>query len=322
MMKRKLILILSILLVSIYSFGQSYNDLVKQALSSYYAKDYQKSLDLYQAAFKIEQNNPSDFYNAACSAALSGNTETAFNLLHLSIQKGLPGINHLKEDADLISLHKYKKWEVIVKSLQEKVDKIEANYDKPLQKELLQIFKDDQDIRRQYIDSSKKYGYNNPIVDSLAQIMIFNDSIDLEKVTKILDTKGWVGKDKVGGQANSTLFLVIQHADIKTQQKYLPMMREAVKKGNASSSSLALLEDRVALREGKKQIYGSQIGRNAKTTKFYVEPLEDPDNVDKRRSEVGLGSLSDYVKNWDINWNVEEYKKNLPEIEKWDKGEY
>jgi hypothetical protein len=30
--------------------------------------------------------------------------------------------------------------------------------------------------------------------------MIFNDSVDLEKVTKILDTKGWVGKDKVGGQ--------------------------------------------------------------------------------------------------------------------------
>ena len=78
----------------------------------------------------------------------------------------------------------------------------------------------------------------------------------------------------------------------------------------------------MALSEGKKQIYGSQIGRNIKTNKFYVQALEDPDNVDKRRSEVGLGSLGDYVKNWDINWNVEEYKKNLPEIEKWDKGEY
>jgi hypothetical protein len=321
-MKQKLILTLSVLFVSICSFGQSYNDLVKQAFSYYQAKDYKKSLDLYQHAFKIEQNNYSDLYNGACSAALAGETETAFNLLNLSIQKGWTNINHLKEDRDLTALHNYKDWEVTLKTLQEKVDKIEANYDKPLQKELLQIFKDDQNIRRQYIDSSKKYGYNNSIVDSLAKVMIFNDSVDLEKVTKILDTKGWVGKDKVGGQANQTLFLVIQHADIKTQQKYLPMMREAVKKGNASSSSLALLEDRVALREGKKQIYGSQIGRNTKTNKFYVEPLEDPDNVDKRRSEVGLGTLSDYVKNWNINWNVEEYKKKLPEIEKWYKGEY
>ncbi len=49
-------------------------------------------------------------------------------------------------------------------------------------------------------------------------------------------------------------------------------MREAVKKGNANSSSLALLEDRVALRKGEKQIYGSQIGRDQETesTMFYL----------------------------------------------------
>ena len=321
-MTRKLFLILSILFISIYSFGQKYNDLVKQAFSLYDSNDYRKSFDLYQQAFKLKQDNYDDLYNGACSAALSGNIKTAFELLNLSIQKGWININHLKQDADLRTLHNDKAWDKTLKVLQEKVDKIQANYDKPLQKELLQIFKDDQDIRIQYIDSSKKYGYNNPIVDSLAKVMIFNDSIDLKKVTKILDTKGWVGSDKVGAQANQALFLVIQHADIKTQQKYLPMMREAVKKGNAPSSSLALLEDRVALREGKKQIYGSQIGRNTKTNKFYVLPLEDPDNVDKRRSEVGLDSLSEYVKNWEIIWNVEEYKKDLPEIEKWNKGEF
>jgi hypothetical protein len=52
-MKQKLILTLSVLFVSIYSFGQSYNDLVKQAFSYYQAKDYKKSLDLNQHAFKI-----------------------------------------------------------------------------------------------------------------------------------------------------------------------------------------------------------------------------------------------------------------------------
>jgi hypothetical protein len=321
-MRRAVILLITVLLISSSSFGQTYNELVKQALSNYYAKDYKKSLELYQAAFEIQQDNPSDLYNGACSAALARETETAFKLLNLSIQKGWTNINHLKKDSDLIGLHNFKDWRTTLKTLQKKVDKTEANYDRPLQKELLQIFKDDQDIRRQYIDSSKKYGYNNPIVDSLEKVMVFNDSIDLQKVKKILDTKGWVGKDKVGDQANSTLFLVIQHADLKTQQKYLPMMREAVKNGNASKSALALLEDRVALREGRKQIYGSQIGRNAKTNLYYVLPLEDPDNVDKRRKEMGLGALGDYVKEWNINWNVEEYERNLPEIEKWNKGEY
>ena len=106
------------------------------------------------------------------------------------------------------------------------------------------------------------------------------DSINLIRITTILDSRGWLGTDIIGEQGNSTLFLVIQHSDIQTQEKYLPMMREAVKDGKAQASSLALLEDRVALRKGRKQIYGSQIGRDPHTQLYYVSPLEGPDNVD------------------------------------------
>jgi hypothetical protein len=199
--------------------------------------------------------------------------------------------------------------------MQKIVDVKEANLDKPLQAELLAIYEDDQGIRRTFIKAQKDYGFQSKIVDSLGRIMMHKDSVNLIKVTKILDKHGWVGADKVGGQANQTLFLVIQHSDLPTQQKYLPMMREAVKNKNASSSALALLEDRVALGEGKKQIYGSQIGFDKETNTNYVLPLEDPDTVDQRRASVGLGLLADYVKNWNIVWNVEEYKKQLPELE-------
>ena len=93
------------------------------------------------------------------------------------------------------------------------------------------------------------------------------------------------------------------------------MLREAVKKGNAQPAYLAMLEDRVALGKGEKQIYGSQIGHDQKTGEYYVSPLIDPDNVDKRREEVGLGPIQEYISNWGITWDVEEYKKKLPEIE-------
>jgi hypothetical protein len=125
-----------------------------------------------------------------------------------------------------------------------------------------------------------------------------------------------VGKDVVGAQANQTLFLVIQHSDLKYQQKYLPMMREAVKKGNAKASSLALLEDRVALREGRKQIYGSQTSMNTTTRKINISPMIDPDNVDKRRAEAGLGTMAEYAAKLGIVWDLETYKKELPEIQK------
>ncbi len=97
------------------------------------------------------------------------------------------------------------------------------------------------------------------------------------------------------------------------------MMREAVKKRNATPGNLAYLEDRVALREGKRQIYGSQSAKNKITNKWYISPMIDPDNVDKRRAEVGLGTIAEYAAKMNIEWNLEAYKKELPEMEKLEK---
>ena len=147
-------------------------------------------------------------------------------------------------------------------------------------------------------------------------MMVEKDSVNLIRVTKILDEYGWLGPDIVSERGNTALFLVIQHGDITTQEKYLPMMREAVANGKAKGSSLALLEVRVAIRQGKKQIYESQIGREPETGRYYVQPLEDPDHVDERRAAVGLSPLAEYVRMWGIPWDVEKYKKALPVIEK------
>jgi hypothetical protein len=85
----------------------------------------------------------------------------------------------------------------------------------------------------------------------------YKDSGNQLKVKAILDKYGWVGEDEIGPQANNTLFLMIQHADLATQQTYLPMMRKAVADSKAEPSALALLEDRVALGEKRRQTYGS-----------------------------------------------------------------
>ncbi len=205
------------------------------------------------------------------------------------------------------------------RKIRKKLDLIEANYDKPLQAELLTIYDEDQKYRKQIHENLKKFSDDSKEMQDLWKTTIQSDSLNLLKVKKILDEKGWVGKDKVGAQANSAIFLVIQHSDLETQKKYLPMMKEAVIKGNADSGSLALLIDRIEIREGRKQIYGSQIGTKPDNKTQYVLPLIDPDNVDKRRAEVGLGPISDYVNNWNLSWDVEKYKTELPELEKLNK---
>ncbi len=148
---------------------------------------------------------------------------------------------------------------------------------------------------------------------TLHKLMNKTDSTNLIKIEKILNEYGWLGADVIGEQGNKTLFLVIQHSDLETQLKYLPMMREAVKKGTAKGTNFALLVDRIEMGKGNRQIYGSQIKIDG--DEFYVYPIIEPEKVNDRRAEVGLEPIEDYVKNVGMTWDVERHKKKTKELE-------
>ena len=180
-----------------------------------------------------------------------------------------------------------------------------------LTKQLDSIYLDDQKYRQQFEDIYIKHGPESIQMKALWNIMNKTDSLNLKKIKLILHRYGWLGPETVGSNGNSAFFLVIQHSDKETQQQYLPLMRSAVKNKKANAQDLALLEDRVSLKVGKKQIYGSQIGRDDKTQKFYLLPLLDPDNVDNRRAKIGLGPIAEYLSEWQIDWNLVKYKDEL-----------
>lgn len=304
-----------------FTFGQNhekYAELIKDAWNLYQAKEYLESGQKYAQAFIVNGGKGliADRYNAACSWALANQTDSAFiNLFKIAESGYYTNLEHITSDPDLNSLHKDERWTKVIEIVKLNKEKVEANFDKPLVVTLDTIFQEDQKYWLQIDETEKKYGWESDEMKALFNIIKEKDSINLIKVRKILDERGWLGPDIIGNQGNLTLFLVIQHADIETQEKYLPMMREAVKKGNTTAANLALLEDRVALRKGEKQIYGSQVGRNQETGEYYVSPLIDPDNVDKRRKEVGLGTMQEYISNWGMTWDVEEYKRKLAEYE-------
>lgn len=294
---------------------QTYDSLVKLAFGLYEIKEFKASAEKFAGAFVLlgEKSHPDDRYNAACSWALAEELNAAFEqLFYISKSGYYSNLEHIISDSDLNSLHQDKRWKKVIEQVTKNKEKEEVNYDRPLKALLDSIYDEDQGTRVQMGEIQEKYGWDSPQMDSLWKIAGLKDSLNLLEITRILDTRGWLGASVVGKKGNSTLFLVIQHSDQKTQEKYLPMMRNAVAKGNAMASSLALLEDRVALGQGKKQVYGSQIGFFQASGENYVLPLEDPDNVDKRRAEVGLNKLEEYVSYWGMTWNVEEYKRNLP----------
>ncbi|MBK9567849.1 MAG: DUF6624 domain-containing protein [Saprospiraceae bacterium] len=319
-MKQFLSLLSLMLIFTTISSGQNelYKQHAKAADSLYNAKDYKKSAMTYSEAFKAIgwKGTSNDRYNAACSWALAGVPDSAFfQLDRIATKSNYTNLAHITNDADLHSLHGDKRWAPLLAIIKDNKEKEEVNLDKTLVAILDTVYIEDQKYRQQIKDIESKFGWESKEMQDHWKIINEKDSINLIKVCKILDTHGWIGPDIVGRQGSSAIFLVIQHADLPIQEKYLPLMREAVKNNKAQGSSLALLEDRVALRQGKRQIYGSQVGRDDESGQHYVLPLEDPDNVDVRRASVGLPPLADYVNNWQIKWNPEQYKKDLPAIE-------
>ncbi|WP_449400681.1 DUF6624 domain-containing protein [Chryseobacterium wanjuense] len=136
--------------------------------------------------------------------------------------------------------------------------------------------------------------YRVPVYDPIKQNPI--DAKNLLIVTKIIDSAGWLGEDKIGKDANLALFAIIQHANsLEIMEKYLPIMKDAASKGNADKSQLAYLIDRVELLNNRKQIYGTQYSID-ENGKVFFENLADSSKVDLRRKTMNLESLEDYIK--------------------------
>lgn len=295
----------------------NYNDLISRARDLNEAGKFEDSAEKFSEAFEVEENSDSiqHHYEAAGAWALANKKDSAFSqLFRVSGEGQYSDLGQISTDNNFNSLRTDERWIKVLNKVSENKKKALA-FVPGVVSILDTVYKEDQELRRQTAGIQEKYGHDSEEVRAHWRRIGQKDSINLIKVKKILDEHGWLSADLIGRQGNSALFLVIQHADIETQEKYLPMLREAVKQENAAPQDLALLEDRVALRQGKKQIYGSQIGRDPETGKYYVSPLVDPDNVNKRRAEVGLEPLQDYIAAWDITWDSEAYKKQLPEIE-------
>lgn len=184
-----------------------------------------------------------------------------------------------------------------------------------LVKELKQMRNEDQGIRLLLIDASKRYGDRDKRTVEIRQMMKRIDSKNALRVQQIIDLYGWLGSDELGEEANETLFLCIQHADdLIIQTKYLPILKKAMEEGNADGWQYAFLTDRIKMNRGEKQVYGTQTLRM--NGKQFPVPIENPDKVDTLRKEIGLEPMKEYMEDTGFDWSLENYRKELPEMEK------
>jgi hypothetical protein len=297
------ILIMAFLSMATMAFSQNdYDSWANTADSLYKAKNYLASAKAFSKAFQTLswRAAPEHRYAAASSWALANVPDSALSqLVKLAEESKFEELTRLQTDVNFKSLKKDARWNKLILDVtanKKQGDRIRKN---PLAQKLEKIYDEDQNLRALSGPMDWKKIMK---VDSLNQI----------EVEKILDTNGWLGEDEIGRKANSALFLVVQHASLPLQLKYLPVMRKAVEDKKARMADLALLEDRVLMRQGKKQIYGSQIV-NDKDGKQIVHPIEDAANVDERRRKIGLMPMSEYANIFGLKWNLEEHLKQQKE---------
>lgn len=151
--------------------------------------------------------------------------------------------------------------------------------------ELKAMYEEDQMMRRQYLSDRKNQKWD--------------DSIDLrntKRLQEIIEDIGWPSISKVGDEGAMHAWLLAQHADHNPQfqKRCLALMKDE-SKDDVDTQDIAFLEDRIAVGEGRPQLYGTQFYEDS-DGQTKPRPILDPKNIEKRRKEMGLDSFEEYKK--------------------------
>ncbi|MEM9739167.1 MAG: DUF6624 domain-containing protein [Pseudomonadota bacterium] len=109
-----------------------------------------------------------------------------------------------------------------------------------------------------------------------------------------IQSSGWFNISDYGVDADGAAFLIVQHSgNVDFQKRVLKVLAPLVEIEETSKSGFALLSDRVALKDGKEQLYGSQGGCSGEGV-WTPFPVLSGD-INSRRSEMSLEPIEDYA---------------------------
>jgi hypothetical protein len=119
------------------------------------------------------------------------------------------------------------------------------------------------------------------------------DLEDRAELLKLLPPEGWFLKSKYGEDAALWAFQIIQHSDLATQERFLPVLERLVPSGEVDGQHYGMMYDRVEISRDRPQLFGSQFRCDAGKWRPY--PIVDPEHLDERRKAFGfLQNFADY----------------------------
>ncbi len=190
-------------------------------------------------------------------------------------------------------------WEQVIERSNKEKALVESAFNMKAIAALDTIYFRDQALRNELSSIDRKAADSEEKSKKIWEVLAKSDEENLIVVEDLLNKYGWLGRSSIGYRGEITLFLVVQHAPLAKQKKYVELMKAAVAKNEASAINLAYLEDRILVNEGKKQVYGTQVIFNKSTAKYEVLPVIDERRLNERRLKLGLQPIEDYLKSFD-----------------------
>jgi hypothetical protein len=135
------------------------------------------------------------------------------------------------------------------------------------------------------------------VIDSAQGIAMARvDSLNTAWLKAYVARWGWPTSAQVGREAVEAAFLIVQHAvhDTAFMRAMLPAIEQARRQGDLNGGAVALLTDRIEVKAGHAQIYGTQL--SLKDGRWVLDPLADSASVDARRKSMGLPPLAEYLR--------------------------
>ncbi|ASW76398.1 hypothetical protein IQ37_07170 [Chryseobacterium piperi] len=147
-----------------------------------------------------------------------------------------------------------------------------------------------------------------------------------KSLNSIIETIGYPTIDKVGKEASEAAWLIIQHSigQPSFMKKCAELLKNAVDEQKADVVNLAYLTDRIAVLEGRSQLYGTQFDWN-ENGELVPNPFDDVVKVNKRRQSIGMNTLEEQTSliqdraKKEKHTPPKDFDRRKAEMEKWKK---
>ena len=125
--------------------------------------------------------------------------------------------------------------------------------------------------------------------------MMRGDSTRTRWLQSFVIAHGWPRRSTFGDTAAKAAWLIVQHSnDYAFQEQVLPLLQDAAKANDVKAADVAMLADRVDMRRGRPQRYGTQFSLH--NGMLVADSIADLIALDSLRATVGLPPMREYVK--------------------------